>query len=218
MEIIFNNLLWEGQRAFRLLTCEWKFSSLSSFPPETQGEPAFSHTSMHTWGTFSHKAKQPPPPRYSQVRQFKKKKKAMESGKCKDRASFGGSTVQCYIAWPRNIHRFCNDFSPIGNHFQFQTPDPYFFSVILLTALLSFSSGAIRSLLNSLPCLSPPHMPRDLGPCGFLSASILFGLLMGGAGSLESSPLWKSCQAAVFANGSVQTLQYLCSMYRHWVN
>lgn len=88
----------------------------------------------------------------------------MESGKCKDAASFGSGTVQCYIAWLRNINRFCNDFSPIGNHFQFQTPDPYFFSVILLTALLSFSSGAIRSKLNSLPCLSPSHMPTDLGP------------------------------------------------------
>ena len=169
MEIIFNKLLWEGQRAFRFLTCEWKFSSLSSFPPETQGEPAFSHTSMHTWGTFSHKAKQPPPPRYSQVRQFKKKQKAMESGKCKDRASFGGSTVQCYIAWPRNIHRFCNDFSPIGNHFQFQTPDP-------ISSQLSFWQRCFLShpvLYGACWILCPAYL---LHTCPGIWAPVAFSL------------------------------------------
>ena len=88
----------------------------------------------------------------------------MESGKCKDRASFGSRTVQCYAAWLHKINRFSKDFLPTCNSFQFWTPDLCFFPVILLTALLSFLSCGVPSILNSVPCLFPSHMPRDLGP------------------------------------------------------
>lgn len=125
-------------------------------------------------------------------------KKAMELGKCRDRASFESDTVQCYMVWPHKISRFCKDPLPMCNSFQFWTPDLCFFPVILPTALLSFSSWAIPSILNSLPWLFPSHMPRDLGPPRLSLCQHPVWIIDGGEeGSLETSPLWKSCQAAV---------------------
>ena len=223
MGIISNNLQRKGQRAFWFLTCEWKFSSLSSFPPETQGETASSHTSVHTWGTFSHKAKQPPPPRCCQVRQFvclfvfSKKQWSWVNAKTELhlKATLSNATWCGLIKYIDFVKIPCQCATVFS--FELQTSVSSQLSFRQLCFL--FHPGLYRASWILCPDYFLHTCPGIWVPRGFLSASILFGLLMGGRswvfGNLSSL---KELSGGSFANGGVQTVQYLCSVYRHWVN